>query len=344
MTLSADTEAPEALAPLPALIGDVGGTNARFAVVGRGGAISPTQTVGTADFATMDDAVAAVLDAYAGERPVSAVLAIAGVIQGEEIPLTNCAWVCTPGRMVAELGFHDVILLNDFEALSLSLPGLADEEIDVIGPDRRVATGPRLVLGPGTGLGAGALLHAGGRWVPVPGEGGHLDIGPRTPREEEIWHHIERIGGRVSGEQILSGEGMVRLYRAVVAADGETPRWTRPSEITAAAGPAGDPAAVDTLDLFATYLGRHAGNLALVFMPTGGVYLGGGITGRIAPFLKRGGFREGFVDKAPHRAVMEGFTTAIITHPYPALAGIAAFVRDPRHFAVALEGKRWHAG
>ncbi len=328
------------LGALPALIGDIGGTNARFAMVSGSGAVGPVVTARTADHATIDDAIRETV-LSAGEEPRSAVLALAAVIAGDRIQLTNCPWVVDPWRLIATCGFSDVVLLNDFEALALSLPALGGEDVDPIGHDRRVPEGARLVLGPGTGLGAGALVRAGGCWVPIPGEGGHLDFGPRTARDEAIWPHLTRIGGRISGESVLSGPGLVSLYGAVVRSNGGVPRFTTPAEITAAATAREDAEAEETLNLFAAYLGRYAGDLALMIMPAGGVFLGGGITARVAPFLKGGGFREGFIDKAPHRAVMEGLSTLIITHPNPALAGIAALVRDPGSFAVNLAGKRW---
>ncbi len=332
------------LAPLPALIADIGGTNARFAIVDETGRLGGTVTIATADFPTLEEAIRLRLlpDFLASGHPPprSAVLALAGPIRGEAIRLTNCPWVVMPKRLIGEIGLGEVILLNDFEALSLSLPGLSAAELEPVGGGRSVANGTRLVLGPGTGLGAAALLSIDGRWRPLPGEGGHMDLAPRTERDHAIWPHIQPPG-RVSGEALLCGSGLVRLYRAVARTDGISPRFERPSEITAAATLDADREAVEALHLFAAYLGRYAGNLALVFLPTGGVYLGGGITARIAPFLRSPAFRENFADKAPHRAILEDIATAIITHANPALAGLADFVRAPERFSVPLDGKRW---
>lgn len=332
--------AGETLVPLPAVIGDIGGTNARFAIVARDGTVGPAADFPAAGFADFEAALQTVM-AAAPEPPRSAVLALAAVIAGEDVPLTNSPWVVSPARLIAHTTLEQVVLLNDFEALSLSLPSFGADDLEAIGPDNRRASGVRVVLGPGTGLGAALLVDVDGRHVPVGGEGGHLDIGPRTDRDFEIWPHIERIGGRVSGEQILCGSGIVRLYRAVRASRGLPPLFTAPSEVTAAAAARSDADAVETLELFSAYFGRYAGDLALLVMPHGGVYLGGGITGRIAGFLKEGGFRENFIDKAPHRAVMDGFATMIITRRNPALAGLAAFLREPAKFAVDLTGKHW---
>src|SRR5205823_3072814 len=186
-------------------------------------------------------------------------------------------------------------------------------------------------------LGAGALIHARGSWIPIPGEGGHIDLGPLTARDMAIWPHIERTG-RVSAETLLCGPGLVRLYRAVAAANDADAALHTPADIAGAGLAASDASAAEAMHLFAAYLGRFAGDLALVFVARGGVYLAGGISGRIAPALKTGAFREAFVDKHPHRELLERISTAIITKPDAALAGIAAFARAPSRFGVELAG------
>jgi glucokinase len=175
----------------------------------------------------------------------------------------------------------------------------------------------------------------------VPGEGGHIDLGPVSARDFAIWPHLDQPQGRVSGETLLSGAGLVRLYRGLCAADGVGPAFTAPSEIAGAGLSGANPQAAEALTLFATYLGRLAGDLALIFMAYGGVYLAGGISTRIAPALKSGAFRAAFLDKAPHGELLEGMATAIITKTNPALAGITAFARAPSRFAVDLTGRRW---
>jgi glucokinase len=331
-------------AAFPVLIGDIGGTNARFAVIEHAGApIGELPIVQTASYRTIEDAIADVVIARVEARPRSAMLALAGPIAGDRVPLTNCHWVVEPKKIIERFAMEEMILLNDFEALSLALPDLSPEDIDPIGGGAAHPDGTRIVVGPGTGLGAGALIHARGIWIPVPGEGGHVDLGPVTERDFAIWPHLERAHGRISGETLLCGAGLVRLYHGVCAADAAAPLFSRPSEI-AAAGLANESAqAAETLSLFASYLGRFAGDLALVFMAHGGVYLAGGISSRIAPALKSGAFREAFLAKAPHRALLEGMRTAIIVKSNAAHAGIAAFARAPARFAVDLAGRRWKA-
>ncbi|MGB3418142.1 MAG: glucokinase [Mesorhizobium sp.] len=326
----------------PILIGDIGGTNARFSVVlDSNSEASEPVIVQTADFATIDDAIqAAVLD-HSSVQPNSAVLAVAGPVESDEIPLTNCPWVVKPKQMLADLGLSDIVVLNDFEAQALAVAALGEEQMEKIGGGAPEPNAGRVVLGPGTGLGVAGLIHALGRWLPIPGEGGHMDIGPRSPRDFEVFPHIEKIEDRISGEQILCGRGLVNVYRAVAATDGKPAPLTRPAEITAAALEKSDPVAEEALSIFTTCLGRTAGDLALVFMSRGGVFLTGGIVQKILPALKEGAFRAAFEDKAPHSALMRTLPVYVITQPLAALAGLAAFARTPALFGVETRGRRW---
>lgn len=335
---------PEDDLPFPILIGDVGGTNARFAIVEHSQAeAGEPRIVQTANFATIDDAIrAAILDG-SSVKPKSAVIAVAGPVDGDAIALTNCPWVVRPKGMFVSLGLSDVVILNDFEAQALAVVALGEEHLEKIGGGEPEPGAGRVVLGPGTGLGVAGLIHACGRWIPVPGEGGHMDIGPRTPRDFEIFPHIETIEGRISGEQILCGRGLVSTYRAVAKADGRQPHFTTPAEITTAALGKTDPVAEEALALFATCLGRTAGDLALVFKAQGGVFLTGGIAQKIVPALKAPNFRAAFEDKAPHTEMMRAMPIYVITHPLAALAGLAAYARNPGLFGVETRGRRWRA-
>jgi glucokinase len=327
--------------PLPALIGDIGGTNARFALIdGAGPGMMRFADEHTGNYASIGDAIDLVLG-KADRAPRSALLALAGPIAGDAVQLTNSGWNVVPKELIARFGLAEVILLNDFEALSLSLADIGPGDVDKIGGGGVAPERARIVLGPGTGLGAGALIHASGTWIPIPGEGGHIDLGPVTPRDMAIWPHIEWSAGRLSAEALLCGPGLVRLYRAIAATNGTAARLATPADVAAAGLAGSDAGAAEAVHLFATYLGRFASNLALVFVALGGVYLAGGISGRIAPALKTGAFREAFVDKYPHRGLLERMSTGIITKADAALAGIAAFARNPSRFGVELAGRRW---
>lgn len=326
----------------PILIGDIGGTNARFAILVDSQA-EPNEfpIVQTAAFATIDEAIQAAILDRTSVQPRSAVLAVAGPVDGDEIALTNCDWVVRPRAMFEAFGLRDIVVLNDFEAQAMAVVALGEEHMEKIGPGRPEPLGSRVVLGPGTGLGVAGLVHACHRWIPIRGEGGHMDIGPRTARDREVFPHIEPIEGRISGEQILCGRGLVNTYRAVARADGGTPLYTSPAEITAAALEKADPVAEEALAMFVTCLGRTAGDLALVFMSRGGVYLTGGIAQKIIPALKNGAFRAAFEDKAPHKELLRSMPVYVITHPLAALAGLAAYARTPALFGVETAGRRW---
>lgn len=330
--------------PFPILIGDIGGTNARFSLLVDATADAVRfPTMRTADFPTIDDAIASVLPADADLAPRTAILALAGPITEERVELTNCHWVVEPKKSIARLGLAEMILLNDFEAQSLALPDLRPEDIAPLGNGVMQPNRPRVVLGPGTGLGAGALVHALDTWIPVPGEGGHIDLGPVTERDMAIWPHIERVDGRISAEVVLSGPGLLRLYRAICAADSIPPSLRSQEDVTRAGLSGEDAQAREALELFATCLGRFAGDLAMIFMAYGGVFLAGGIVGQIEGIISGGAFRRAFEAKAPHDEILASMSTAIVTRQDPPLAGIAAFARAPARFGLELEGRHWRA-
>jgi glucokinase len=328
--------------PFPILIGDIGGTNARFSIL-PDETSEPIQfpTVRTADYPTIDDAIAKDVLEKTTVRPRSAILAVAGPIEGDEIDLTNCDWIVRPHALISDLGFEDVLVLNDFEAQALAAACLTSEYRENIGPAIEPMTASRVVLGPGTGLGVAGLVHARDTWFPVPGEGGHVDVGPRSERDFAIFPHLDRIDGRVSAEEILSGRGVVNIYRAICKADGIQPEFTDPADITAKGLDASNHQTVETLSLFSTYLGRVAGDMALIFMAKGGVYLAGGISQKIIPALKQPEFRAAFEDKAPHSELMRHIPTFVVTHPLAALAGLASYARTPSDYGISTQGRRW---
>lgn len=328
--------------PYPVLVADIGGTNARFGILtDTHAALKEFQTAKTADFDGLEDAIEAMVTSKADTMPRSAVLALAGPINGDEVPLTNCDWVIRPKHLMKTFNLEDVILVNDFEAQSLALPSLQAEDLKIIGDVPMGQTGTKVVVGPGTGLGAAGMVHAGNIWVPVPGEGGHIDLGPITDEEFELWPHFEKEYGRISAEALLCGRGLVRLYNGVCSWRGQSVRFETPSEITSAALSSDDPCAHEALMVFCRLLGRVAGDLALAFMAKGGVYLAGGISQKIAEFLATSEFREAFVSKAPHQKLMSAMSTGIIIHEKPALMGLAAFARTPQLFGVDVNGRRW---
>lgn len=330
--------------PFPILMGDIGGTNARFSLLSDADA-EPTifPIIHAADYETIDAAIRQDVLEKTQVRPRSAILAIAAPVKGDEVRLTNSPWVIRPKTMISDLGFEDVLLINDFEAQALAVAGASDEHREAIGDTSADMVASRAVLGPGTGLGVAGLVHLDQTWIPVPGEGGHIDLGPRSERDYQLWPHLEPIEGRISAEQVLCGRGIQNLYHAICKVDGITPTLKQPADITTHALAGTDKAAEETVSLFVTYLGRVAGDIALIFMARGGVYLSGGIPQKILPALQKPEFRAAFEDKAPHSALLRTIPTHVVTHPLAALAGLAAYARTPANFGLATQGRRWRS-
>lgn len=328
--------------PFPVLIADIGGTNARFAIVVDSNA-EPKRfpSIKTADYPTLDAAIQQVVLDKTSIIPQSAVLAVAGPIDGDEIDLTNCDWIVRPLRLIEDLGFTDVMVMNDYEAQALAVVALDEQHLKPVGDGTRIESANRVVIGPGTGLGVAGIVHGSNTWIPVAGEGGHVDLGPRTERDYEIFPHLETIGGRVSGEQILCGRGLVNLYRAIAKADGRPVRLDKPEDITSASFDGSDTVAVETVQLFIEYLARVAGDMALVFMARGGIYLTGGITHKVLPVLDEVRFRAAFDNKEPHRNLLEQTPVYIIMHDQAPLEGLSAYARMPGRFGVDTHGRWW---
>jgi glucokinase len=327
----------------PVLLGDVGGTNARFAVLPgpKAGSILLPRTL-TSAHAGPIAAVRSVLREQDCPQPRSALIAVATRVDDCVVRLTNAAWTIDAGRIGADLGLSSVVLVNDYVPVAASLATFPAQshELARLGPEVPVGAGAKLVLGPGTGLGAAALLPLDGRLAIQSTEAAHVDFGPSDEAETALWCRVERVGGRITAETLLSGPGLLRLYRARALLDGHAATCSSPEEVTEA-GLAGEELALGTLRLFARLLGRFAGDLALIFGATGGVFIGSGIAPAMADFLNGGDFRAGFEDKAPFADLLARIATFVIMRPEPALAGLSAIASDVDRFI--FEKQTWAA-
>jgi glucokinase len=328
--------------PFPVLVADIGGTNARFAVLATPASeLIVFPTVQTAEFADPAAAIAAL--GLAGDlRPRTAIMAVAGPVTSDKVQLTNSHWLVEPRRMIAELGLEKVILINDFEAQALALPAYRAADLESLGGGAPRPGAPMVVLGPGTGLGVAGMIHACGRWIPVPGEGGHVAMGPETEAEFRIWRHIDGVGEHIEAEHLVSGRGVLNVARACAAATGVACPYANPAAVTAAAA-AGEALADEALTVFAGLLGRLAGDMALTFLAQGGVFITGGVSLHVARYLAGGAFRRAFENKAPHEKLVAAMPTWLVRHDRPALLGLSAFARAPATYAVELDGRRWTA-
>ncbi len=327
--------------PCPTLIGDLGGTNARFQIVEEDGNIVHFDPVRTADFASAEEAISAAVLSKVDTKPRTAILAAAGPILSDGLDLTNADWTINAARFLDAGPWQELVLMNDFEAQALALPFLGEDDVCQIGKARPNANRNKAAIGPGTGLGVGTLIHADGKWIAVAGEGGHVDLGPRSDHEAAVWNHLEAIDGRISAEQVLCGRGLENLHRACCLANGIESEPTTAADISSSAMEDRRSAAAETLELFCTLLGRVAGDLALTNMTRGGIYIAGGIVRQILPFLRQSGFQTAFDDKAPHKELMRSISTLVVTHPLPALVGLAGYARNPENFLIDLDHRRW---
>ncbi|XVQ08844.1 glucokinase [Spirillospora sp. CA-255316] len=333
----------ERTAGYPWLIADVGGTNARFALVeGPGEPPARIRALHTRDHAGLAEAAAAYL-AGLGVRPGAGCLAVAGPVAGGRIRLTNAGWASDSiERIRAHLDLPRLEVINDFAALALSLPHLSPEHdlrpIGVAAPPAADGTAPLAVLGPGTGMGVAGLVPAPAqgaptRWIPLPGEGGHVDLPAATDREIELMRLLRAELGAGNAEYLLSGDGLTRIHRLLAVIHGIKATPQTPAQIcaTAAESERGDDALrAEAVEVFCGLLGSFAGNVALTLGARGGVYLGGGILPRIAGTLASSGFRRRFEGKPPVEDFLRSIPTALIVHPHPALLGAAAHLAQSR--------------
>jgi glucokinase len=310
------------------LVADIGGTNARFALVdkGRCGVI---HNYAVAGFPAAADAIKVFL-AKAGlpRPPQEAVLAIAGPVEAGRGCLTNGAWEFDSETLERELGISHIHLVNDFAAVANSLPFFAAEDLYSIGGGKAVTGSPSVVLGPGTGLGVAAFVPVNGGIV-LPTEGGHATLPAEDEREVEILAFLRDRFGHVSAERVLSGPGLEALYEALRFIDGREPTPTPDAdEITARALGGQCAASVATLKTFCAMLGGFAGNVALTMGAHGGVYLAGGILPRFPEFLAKSEFRDRFEAKGRFHDWLASVPTFVVTHTDPAFPGLVALLNE----------------
>lgn len=319
-----------------ALLADIGGTNARFALADTA-ADHPlledsVRGYAVADFPSLADAARHYLeepdirDAAAGTN--NGVFAVAGRVDGDEARITNHPWVISLSRTRDALGFDQVRLINDFAAQAMCIPMLGSADTVAIGnvpwsPEHRPPTRTYAVLGPGTGLGVGGLIVRDGKCFPLESEGGHVSFAPGTPQEIDVLEELSQQFGRVSVERLICGPGLVNLHRALSEIAGEDPGLLQPADVTARAQ-AGDPRASAAVDMFCAVFGATAGDLVLTLGAWDGVFLTGGLVPRLLPSLQHSGFRQRFEHKGRFSAAMARIPTLAIVHPRPGLLGAAA--------------------
>ncbi|MBH9551780.1 glucokinase [Inhella gelatinilytica] len=318
------------IAPYPWLLADLGGSNARFAwVAGPGQELSAVRTLAVADHASLEDAIRAYLRGLGPvEAPRSAAIAVATAVTGDAVVFRNNPWSFSQQQLQAVLGLRQLCVLNDFEALALSLPRLRAAQWRPLGEGVPRFDVPVAVIGPGTGLGVAGLMPVPGGWLPVAGEGGHATLAPADDYESELLRVVRREFPHVSGERLLSGLGLPTLYAAVAAVEGQRAAvgvdapWIVERGLGEGAEES-DAVASRTLEVFCAMLGGFAGSVALSFGARGGVFIGGGIVPRLGARLDRSAFRARFEAKGRCQGYLAAIPTAVVTDGLAALDGAA---------------------
>jgi glucokinase len=307
------------------LLGDIGATNARFALLANG-AVGPVKSFDVARFARFADAVGTLLKNHCQQIEISkAVLAVAGPVEDDRCVLTNRSWV-VDARELYETFRLEARIINDFEAVAYSLPSLAPPDLVGIGGGKAEPGAPMAVLGPGSGLGAACLVPEAAKHIVISSEGGHATLAGANAREDEIIKHLRNRFGHVSAERVVSGDGLENIYQAIVALDGLALAPRNAADITKSALAGDCPVAHEALATFCAFLGSFAGNVALTFGARGGVYIAGGISPRIVDFLSRSEFRHRFEAKGRLQPYLEAVPLSVIVHPAAAFLGLKSLL------------------
>lgn len=310
------------------LVGDIGGTNARLALCClSSGNICHAKSYSGMEFVSLK----ALITCYLTEQQIQvtqACIAIACPVQGDWVEMTNYHWAFSITEMKQQLQFDNLQVINDFTAAAMAIPVLKQEHVIQIGGDKPLPNSPIAVYGAGTGLGVAHLMPVEGRWIPLPGEGGHVDLAATSAQEDAILALLRQRFGRVSVERILSGSGLVNLYQALVVADNRVPEQLLPKMITERALVYRDKDCQDTLSLFCQIMGRFGGNLALNLSTFGGVYIAGGIVPRFLSFFQQSDFRAAFDNKGRVKTLVESIPVYLIVHDNPGLLGAGAYLRQ----------------
>ena len=308
--------------PDQVLLGDIGGTHARFAILADD-RIGSSETLAVRDYPRFADSLAAFLSRHSEARAFARLfLACAGPIENERCELTNSSWIIDAAELRARFDRAAVRVINDFEALAWSLPVLETSDLFTIGNGGADRTGSMAVLGPGTGLGVAChALNPAGEIV-IASEGGHATLPATCRREDAIIEHLRNRFGHVSVERVLSGDGLVNLYEAIAAIDHLSAVPRSAASITSGAIEGECPKCREALDLFCAMLGSVAGDIALTFAAKGGVFIAGGIAPRIIDYLRDSQFRARFESKGRYKSYLANIATSVIILPDPAFLGL----------------------
>lgn len=310
------------------LVADIGGTNARFALVDESG-IHALCVLDCQQYVTMEDAALSYLELdevkALNPKVERGCFAVAGAVVGDGVNMTNHIWEISISRAKEVLALSEFELINDFEAIARAIPALDVEHIHKIGRGDVVEHAPIGVVGPGTGLGMASLIWDGASYQPVAGEGGHVTVPALTQRHFDIFSELHNKYRHVSAERVCSGKGLENVYEAIRVIDGRNDLPVlRADEISGRAMNGECEVCTETLDLMVEFLGTVAGNQALTLGAMGGIYISGGIPAKLGDYFFNSKFREKFEDKGRFREYLSRIPTYMVTHPNVAFVGLQA--------------------
>jgi len=318
------------------LAGDVGGTKTLLGLFRAGGdrpASVLVREYATLDFDSLDELVAAFSEETNTQHIDAVAVGVAGPVTGDVARMTNVPWVADISVVSQRFKGCPALLLNDLEAMASSIEVLEPDELAILQEGIAVPTGNAALMAAGTGLGEAMLHNLGGRFVPTASEGGHADFAARNARELALVAELLPIYGRVENERVISGHGLVNLFRfthgtqdvrrACHVVDGSLDAAELPAAISASALEHRCEQCVEALDMFMEAYGAEASNVALRNMATAGLYIGGGIAPKILPALERGGFMTAFLDKEPMIDMLRVLPVRVILNPAAGLLGAA---------------------
>lgn len=316
----------------PSIVADIGGTNARFALIsGRANdqfTFSDIHILPAGNYANFSDALRAYIGLVPGLQPKAICAAIAGPVVGDKVRMTNLNWAFSCKAVAEEFGLARFIAMNDFAAVAAAAGDIHPEHLINIKPGRADPHGNKAVFGPGTGLGVAGVVNYNGKWLPLPSEGGHVNLAPSDAFEADVIKAAMSLFGHVSAEVFISGPGLVHLHQAIAAVQGVAAGSFKPADITQHALAGTDASCLLTLNTFCSFIGSFAGNLGLTYGATGGVYMAGGILPRFADFLRTSRFSEKFTAKGAQQGYVADVPADLIVHPEVAFAGAAAWLEQ----------------
>ncbi len=307
------------------LAGDIGGTNARFALFSDGQYIeSSLRTLPVAEYPDLADTIAAYCSIAGGDAKTICKIALSVASTAEYadfMELTNNNVSFSVSDLVARFGLQQARVVNDFTAAALGIVSLPDRNLQLLHEGTANPEAPKAVLGAGTGLGVSGLISAGTHWIPLQGQGGHVTMVAQTERELAIFKVIAEDLGHVSAERYLSGPGTVRVYNAICELQGIKPKFSEASEITAAAMDGSCDICGEVLRLFCKNLGIVAGDLAVTLGSSGGIYIAGGIVPHLGEYFNNSDFLPWLHYKGRFSDFVKDMPVWLVTGDEPALFG-----------------------